>query len=247
AGEADRRGAEVRDLEPVGSERAVAARPGCRLRDRQVDGPAAARGGDRQRVRGAGVGRGTDRRVVYIDGDVVGRVVRRVQRGPRFEEERGTGDLERGGIRTGDGQRVVTEAVVADEDVRELDRGARVRVFGQRGRGTHQGNGRGREVLRRGRGVHPELRVGRVTTARLVDDVELAVAVHRDAFHRHVRHRDLVARVGDDRQGVLDAARAVDLHDLARFLADDEELLEGGIPRQRRQVRQGEHVGEVER
>ena len=75
-----------------------------------------------------------------------------------------------------------------------------------------------------GRRVDPELRVVGVAAAVLADDVEVAVVVHRHALVRLVRHRERVARVGRDRQRARDVARAVDVHDLARLLADDQQV-----------------------
>ncbi len=83
-----------------------------------------------------------------------------------------------------------------------------------------------------------------VAAAGLVDDVERAVVVHRDALVRLVGDRQPVARVAPQRQRAEDGAGAVGLDDLARLLADHQQVVGVGAG-QPAQVRERVGVGEV--
>ncbi len=56
-----------------------------------------------------------------------------------------------------------------------------------------------------------------------------------------------IAGIGDDRQRTGDVSGAVDVDDLARFLAQHEQVAGIGVPVQGREIRQGEDVGEVQK
>ena len=83
-------------------------------------------------------------------------------------------------------------------------------------------------------------------SAALVDDVEPAVVVHRHALVALVGHGHRVVGIGNDRQRPADHAGAVDLDDPARLLADDQHVARVRPGHRTRQVRQREHVREVQ-
>ena len=86
----------------------------------RLTGPGRGRA-DGQGVRRAGVGRPTDGRVVDVDVDLVAGLRRSIEHGAGLEEQRGADDLERSGIRSGNGQAVVAQPVVGHVDVCELN------------------------------------------------------------------------------------------------------------------------------
>ena len=85
-----------------------------------------------------------------------------------------------------------------------------------------------------------------VAAAVLADDVEVAVEVHREPLVLLGRHVERVAGIGLNRQRVVDVTGAIDMEDPAGFLAEHQQMARLR-PSQRRQVRQREHVREIER
>ena len=107
-------------------------------------------------------------------------------------------DFEEAGIGARHGQVVRSESIVGDDDVCHLDprRGAgvlrdRIDLIVQREAG-------GRLVRNRGRRVDPELRMIEVAAAVLADDIQKAVAVHREPFVLLGRNGQRIAGIGDE-------------------------------------------------
>ena len=128
---------------------------------------------------------------------------------------------------TGDGQVVGSKSVVGDEDVRDLD--AEPRCWCSPGSSDRLSSATavGAWFGADGRCVNPKLRMTGVTAAVLVDDIEVAIAVHRDTFHGHVRHDN---GLPDRRRSSTGwrRPRTIDVDDLARFLADHQQAAEIG-------------------
>ena len=218
-------GAIVGHFEPVGSKgsAAVAAGPRSHFGDDEVRCGSRAIG-DGQGVRRASVRSGSNGGIVHIDGDGVGGLRRCVERRASFEEQGCANDLEGSSIRTGDRQGVWANAVIGDVDVGDADVVSdvwKLRESADHRCKCHSGRG---GVCRGGQRVNPKLRMIEVATAIFVSDVEVAGAVHANTFHGHGRNGQGAAGIGYDGEAAINIAAAVAVDNLARLLADDEEM-----------------------
>jgi hypothetical protein len=125
---------------------------------------------------------------------------------------------------------VVSKPIVNDSDVCHLDWGGSACVFRKRSDCIIQHDSGWGLICSVGMRVYPQFWMIRVAAAILVDDIEKPVAVHRHAFHRHVRHAQRTAWIGHNRQPAGYDAGPVDVDDLARFLADHEQVGEIRTP-----------------